>query len=204
VEEVVRVSSFGAKNKVLAIDADTIRFGEKTIRREEITAIRYWIEAIVFYRFAVGRQYYLGFRTPTDQLDITLTSYLGIGNDYFAGLCDQVMAEVWEPVTDAIWQKTIDTLRAGGVVPVGTCQVRRDGILITQDRLLSKEQNLISWAGLHYEKKYDRLVLNSTSDQAVWTNLYFRDTWNIHILMTLLDWISQEDGLAALQPGQPS
>jgi hypothetical protein len=197
--EAVRVSSFGGKEKILSIDEETIRFQEKKIPRQEITGIKYWVSAIEFYRFPVGRQYHIGLKTPSDQLNITLKSYFGIGNGYFHRLCNRIIEEIWDPVTDRIWDKAIAVLRAGEAWQVDNCQVSKDGILITRNQVITKKQILISWPDLHYEKKYDRLVLNSKKDPRVWANLYFHDSWNVDLLMALLDWLTREGGLAELQ-----
>jgi hypothetical protein len=183
----------------LSVNKETIRFGETTIRREEITEIKYWIGGIQFYRFLVGRWYHIGLKTPANQVNIILKVYLGIGNDYFSDLCSRIIDEIWEPVTDRLYNKNKELLLAGGTMLVGTCQVSKAGILINRSNGFSSKQKRISWDDLDYEKKYDRLVLNSKSDPGAWVNLYFQHTWNIDILMTLLDWVTKENGLAELQ-----
>jgi hypothetical protein len=198
-DELVRVSSFGKKDTPLSIDPDFIRFGEKKIRKAEITEILYSISAIQFYKFSLGTRYHIGLKTLTDQADIILNSYFGMENNYFQDLFSSIMEEIWEPVTDSIWDTSKNLLAAGGALQVGSCQVSKAGILITRDHAFTRKQQLIRWEDLHYEKKHDRLVLNSKSDQQVWTHLYFRDTWNIDILMTLLDWLTQEGGLAEIR-----
>lgn len=198
-KQLIRVSSFGKKDKLLLIDQETIRFGEKAVPKQEITGILYGISAIQFYRFPVGTRYYIGLKTPAEQADLILTSYLGIGDDYFQELFASVLEEIWEPVTDRIWDNSKDTLAADGVLSFGNCQLSSAGMLVTKGQAFTTKQVLIGWEDLDYEKKHDRLVLNSKSDPQVWTNLYFHDTWNIDILMALLDWLSQEGGLAELK-----
>lgn len=192
-KETIKLSSLGKKNKALLISEETIQFSGKTIRREEITELKYGLSALVFYRFLVGRKHHIGFKTPTEQVNIIFKSYFGIAEEYFTDLCNQIIDEVWERATDKIWNKNKNLLIAGGVMLVGNCQVSKNGVFINQ------KQKLISWEDLHYEIKYDRLVLNHKSNDNVWTNLYFKDTWNIDILIALLDWITKENGLAEVQ-----
>ena len=198
-KELVKVSSFGKKDKILSIDQEIIRFQDQAIRIMEITEIKYAISVIQFYRFSLGNRYQIGFKTPSQQVNIILKSYFGLQNDYFADLCNRIIAEIWEPVTDSILQANMDLLLAGGTMQVGNCQVSKEGIFITQSHAITRQQQFISWEDLYYEEKYDRLVLNSKSDYHIWTNLYFQDTWNIDILIAILDWVTKENGLAELQ-----
>lgn len=198
-KEAVKVNSFGEKDKELAIDEESIQFQGKAIRRNEITGIQYWISAIQFYEFSVGVKYYIGLKTPADQLDITLKCYFGIGNSYFKKLCNQVIDIVWDPVIDQIWNANIDLILSGGAMEVGNCQINKEGIQISKGHLIAKQQHLIRWEDLDYEKKYDRLVINSKKDHGIYTNLYYRNSWNIDVLMALLDWVTKEGGLAELQ-----
>jgi hypothetical protein len=92
VNELVRLSSFGKKDKVLSVAGKQIRFGEQAVRKEDITGILYWISPIQFYEFSVGTQYRIGLKTLADQLNITLSSYFGLGHDYFQDLCRRMGA----------------------------------------------------------------------------------------------------------------
>ncbi|QMU27663.1 hypothetical protein [Adhaeribacter radiodurans] len=188
--EQVKVSSFGKQDKTLIITDTTIQLEKLVIKREEITEIIYDIQAIVFYRFLVGRKYHIGFKTPTQQLNLIFRSYFGISQEYFTNVCNRIIEEVWEKATDTIWRKNKNLLLAGDVVQIGQCQLHKNGIF------LIKQQKQISWENLHYEVLYDRLVLNHKNDSSVYTNLYFANTWNIDILISLLDWITKENGLA--------
>jgi hypothetical protein len=199
VNEAVRTNSFKGKDKTLLIDEELIRFDEKEIERSKISGIRYWISAIEFYKFPIGRKYHIGLKTENEQIDIILKSYFGVGNAYFTDLCNRIIDEVWEPVIAQIMNPAVDLLIAGEEVRFGHCTLRKDGVLITKNNAITKKQSLISWADLHYQKNYDRLTLNSKSDHRLWTNLYFNESWNIEILMALLDWITIEDGLEEIQ-----
>lgn len=197
--EAVRTNSFKGKDKTLLIDEELIQFRDKEIERSKVSGLRYWISAIEFYKFPIGRKYHIGLRTENEQIDIIFKSYFGVGNAYFTDLCSRIIDEVWEPLIAQIMNSAVDLLIAGEEVQFGHCTVSKDGVLITKDNAIAKKQSLISWADLHYQKNYDRLVLNSKSDHRLWTNLYFQESWNIEILMALLDWITKEDGLQEIQ-----
>ena len=189
--EEVEVSSFGRANEQLSIENGFIQFKGKSVRVSEITGVRYWISDIEFYKFTVGRRYHIGFRTKTDQLDIAFFSWLGIGNKYFHSVFSQVIDRVWEPVVKQILHNDVDVMASGGVVDFGNCRISREGVCVVVGGR-EERQRLVGWEELIYEKKYDRLVLSHRSDHNVWTNLYYRDSWNIEVLMALLDWITKE------------
>lgn len=197
--EEVKASSFGEKNIPLLIDNEIIRFQEKEIQWKKITEIKYWISAIEFYKFPIGRKYHIGLKTSVEKIDIIFKSYFGIGNSYFSNLCTQIIDEIWEPIIENILKMGTDKLSNGGAIQFGHCQISREGVHITKGNMISKSQKLIEWKDFEYEKKYDKLVLNSKKDQSIWTNLYFEDCWNIEVLMAFLDWITKEDGLEAIQ-----
>ncbi|MDQ3292514.1 MAG: hypothetical protein M3Q05_14600 [Bacteroidota bacterium] len=190
--EKVKVSSFVGKNKALIITEDTIQFENLIIQREEVTEIIYDIQAIVFYRFNIGRKYHIGLKTPNQHLNLLFRSYFGINREYFTDLCNRIIDKIWEKTTDQIWARKKQLLLAGGVVQVGNCQISKTGIVLT------KQQKQIPWENLHYEVLYNRVVLNHKNDPTIFTNLYFVNTWNIDILIALLDWITKENGLAEL------
>ncbi|WP_146153684.1 hypothetical protein [Adhaeribacter arboris] len=192
VNEKVKVNSFGKKDKFLRITGTTIQFKNKQIQREEITEIIYDVHIIVFYRFSVGRRYYIGLRTPTQQLDLVFKSFFGLSLDYFTELCNRITEEIWEKTTDKIWAENKKLLLAGKAVHVGNCQISKKGMVLT------KQQKHIGWENLHYEVLHDRLVINHSADSSIWTNLYFENTWNIDILIALLDWITKDNGLAEM------
>ncbi|MGV3540054.1 MAG: hypothetical protein ACO1OQ_09595 [Rufibacter sp.] len=197
--KIVKSSSFGEEERELLITEEIIHFDGKQIVRNDISDLLYWVSTVEFYRFPVGRKFYIGFKTPDSQLDIVFKSYFGISNGYFLELCNQILEEMWEPVIEQIWNRNAEELAKGGSVRCGHCQISERGILISKGSLVATNERLITWEDLYYEKKYDRLVINSKSDQHLWTNLYFKDNWNIDIFMATLDWIVKENGLAEMQ-----
>jgi hypothetical protein len=199
VNKEVKVSSFGEENNLLLIDSETIRFQEKEMQRDKITGIKYWISAIEFYEFPIGRKYHIGLKTSNEKIDIIFKSYFGVGNSYFFHLCTQIIDEIWEPIIGNILETETVLLSAGGAIQFGHCQISKDGVLISRESRIGKNRKLIGWTDLQYEKKYDKLVLNSKNDPGVWTNLYFKDCWNIEVLLAFLDWITIENGLAEIQ-----
>ena len=196
--EAIKLNSFGPKNQVLLINREVIQFNHQTLLRKDIIGIKQYASALQFYRFRVGEQHYLGLKTATTQIDILLTCYFNIDQDYFIDLENRITEEIWEQTTDQIWLTYKNTLLHNGVITVGNCQISRPGILLHRDNALSPKQELITWPALQYEVLHDRLVLNNQSDYAVYTNLYFKDTWNVDVLIALLDWITQENGLDAM------
>lgn len=198
--EAIKLNSFGRKNKVMLINKEVIQFNRQTIARKDIIGIKQYARAMQFYRFRVGEQHYLGLKTPNEQIDILLTSYFNINQDYFTDLENRIIAEIWEQTTDQIWHNFKNILLNNGTVTIGNCQISQNGILLTRNNGLVPQPQLINWLELHYQILHDRLVINNQTDYSVYTNLYFKDTWNIDILIALLDWITQENGLQVM-PG---
>ncbi len=199
--EAIKLHSFGPKNKVLLINKEVIKFNRQTIVRKDIIGIKQYASALQFYRFRVGEQHYLGLKTATAQIDILLSCYFNIDQDYFIDLESRIIEEIWEQTTDQIWLAQKNTLINNGVVTVGNCQINQQGIFLNKDHALTPKQQQIKWAELQYEVLHDRLVLNNQNDYAVYTNLYFKNTWNIDVLISLLDWITQENGLGEMPIG---
>lgn len=191
----VKINSFGSRTRLLQLDDNVVRFCGKSIHRKEITGIKYWISQIVFYRFSLGRKYHIGFKTADGQLDLVFRSFFGISNKYFMKLCDKVLDEIWEPVTDKLFRESTGLLAAGQPVDYEYCQLNSQGVL------LPKKQQLITWDDLVYEDKHDRLVLSSRSNHGIWTSFEYETYWNIDVLAAVLDWVTQEGGLEEMPPG---
>lgn len=196
--EIIKVSSLGEKNKRLIIDDKVFSFNDQKIPFNQVTGLKYGVSLMPFYRFSVGRKYHIGLKTPTDQVDLVLRSYFRMSNSYLQSIYNQIIELIWEPVTDQLLSQSMDLLLTGQTFGVGNCRISKAGIVINKDAGLTKKPQLISWDDLSYEEKYDRLVLNSKNNQSIWTNLYFLDNWNVDILMAILDWLYKEDGLAEL------
>ncbi|MEJ8802154.1 hypothetical protein [Pontibacter sp. H249] len=195
--EALKVNSFGKADKPLLIDDGMIQYNGKTIKIDQIIGIRYWISSIEFYKFTIGRKFCIGFKTQSDQLDITFRSWFGVGNDYFYGISSKIIDEIWNPVNEQVLNREAEALSKGGVVRFGNCHLSRVGVILVRGG--KKEQlQTIGWEDLIYEKKYDRLVIGSKSDHSLFMNLYYEDSWNIEVLMGLLDWITKENGLEVL------
>ena len=192
-KELVKTHSLGEKDKLIFITGEFIQYEKKVLNLNEITGIHSWISGIQFYRFLIGRKYHIGLKTPTDQINFLFTCYFGISQKYFNKLYNQVLGKIWEPVTTRIWNLNYELVKAGGAMQVGNCQLSKDGIL------LIRQKKQINWDDFYYEIKYDRVVLNSKTDSTLWMNLYFKDTWNLDVFISLLDWITKENGLSELK-----
>lgn len=201
--ELIKHHSFGEKKNQLVINEDIIEYQGIIIKRDEITGIKYWISANIFYKFSIGTTYYIGIQSKKEQIDFVFTGYLGISDNYFQNVCEQIIDEIWEPVLVQIWNHQVDLLLSGHVITVGPCQLNSEGIFLRKDQLIHKQKLFIPWKDLKYEKKYDRLVINSTSDSAVYKNLYYKDCWNIETLLSLLHWITEENGLTEIKKIKP-
>lgn len=197
--EIIKVNSFGAKSKTLRIADQILSFDNQNVSLDQVTGLKYGVSLMLFYRFSLGRSYQISLQTPTSQVDIVLRSYFQISNHYLQHLYQQILELIWEPVADRLLRESTQLLLSGQILRVGNCALSQAGIVLNKAAGLTKKPQLITWDELSYEAKYDRLVLNSKNNPALWTNVYFLDTWNGDILLAILDWLYQENGLAELK-----
>lgn len=189
----VKLHSFGRRTTPLVVDTETILFKDKQLKISEVDGVLYWVSPIIFYHYMIGRRYHFAFKAGTEQLDIVFRSYFGISNKYFKKQINKVMDAVWGPITDRLLQQHMAQLKAGQAADFGYCQLTAEGIQIP------KLQQQIPWHELVYEKKFNRLVLNNKSNHSIYTNIAFRDNWNVDVLITLLDWLTEQGGLQEIQ-----
>ncbi|WP_197088618.1 hypothetical protein [Rufibacter radiotolerans] len=176
----------------MAIDEDSILFDGQTILKSDITELKFWISSVEFYKFSIGKHYQIGFKTEKNQIDIHLRSYLGISDRYFLHLFNQILDKVWDPLTQRIFQRNLREWSENRLVNIAGCQLRDDGIISHKQGLIQKERIFILWQNLHFDKKFDRLTFTDSKDNSIWLNLYYKDNWNIEILISLLEYISEE------------
>ncbi|MDB5260801.1 MAG: hypothetical protein JWQ14_82 [Adhaeribacter sp.] len=203
IEEKIKLDSFGARTHVVVLRKERFAFDTTEIRVPAITHFKFGIKIMQIGMFPVGRRYQINIKTPEKQINLVFRTYLGIGNNYFNWLFEALVDGIWLQIGERLFREAMDLVRAGKAYAVGNCTINRQGIILNQDTPLTKKLHVIPWADVSYEKKYNRLVINSKSNHQVWANLYFLDDWNVDVLMDILDWLLQEGGLAELENINP-
>jgi hypothetical protein len=198
INEEIRLASFGARSHTLLLNDKQLVFDDTEISLPAISHFKFGIKIIQLGMFPLGRRYQINLKTPDTQLDLVFRAYFGIGNKYFNRVFEMLVNGIWSHIGERLFREAIDLILSGKTFSTGNCTVSRQGIILNQDTPLAKKQHLIPWAEVGYEKKYNRLVINSKSNHRIWANLYFMDDWNVDVLMDVLDWLFKEGGLAEL------
>lgn len=198
-QEKIRLNSFGSKSHRMALNNNQLILNNTKINLTEITHIKFGAKIMQFGMFPVGRNYYLSLKTPVQELSLVLRSFLGIRDNYLANLHDKLVNGIWLRIGERLMQKVLASVKAGNSYRVGSCRINKEGIVLEQDSAFDNNKtSLIPWTDLSYDKKYDRLVLNSKTNYRLWINLYYIEHWNVDVLVDLLDWIFEEKGLTEL------
>jgi len=152
-----------------------------------------------FQAYPIGRKYYLSFKSLDKQIDLVFTSYFGISRNYFQNLYDQILETVWDKTAERLFAEKMQLMQSQTGWNVGNCVFKKDGVLIRQQNSVFKDQKFIPWHELAYKQNYNRLSLHSKTNSQIWTNLYYTENWNVDLLMNILDYLYEENGLATLQ-----
>lgn len=187
IREKVRPHPFAVRKHLLAVDEEAISYQGQTFSFAEITAMRYGIESIPFYRDSLGVTYTINLQASDRRMDLVFRSLFGINDDFYADLFSQLMDMIWDKAGERLVQEKWNLLQAGKPVEVGNCELKEEGLTFQMHSGFSTKSRFVSWDDLTYEKLYNRLVLNSKNDLTVYTNLPYTETWNVDVLMDILD-----------------
>jgi len=189
-DELVKTNSFAKRNTLLAIRENELVFNHFSIDLESVTGFKYGIDAIRLDMYSIGRKYLIGFKTRHGEVKIVFKCYMGLGSKYFNTTYRSVLEEIWQKTVVRLVKEAIDMIRKGQSVNVGKCQVSERGI--------SCNGELIRWVDLSYQKNYNRLTINSKSNPKVCTNLYYLENFNVDVLIGILHWVFDQDGIKEL------
>jgi hypothetical protein len=159
--------------------------GVERIPLVTITAVKYGWMPIQLDMFTIGSRYMLQVKNSKKELQVNFRSWLGIRKNYQYAKFSALMDAVWELTVVRLLNEMIDRIDTGNTVQVGKCNLSPEGILV--------KNFLIAWDDLAYQKNYNKLTLNSRSNQSVWTNLFYTETDNVHVLGCYLDYVFQAE-----------
>jgi hypothetical protein len=169
-----------AINDRISVKAGYLIVRESSISLHTITAIKFGWLPIRLDMFRVGDRYVLELKNQDQKCSINLRSYFGIGHDRQHERFNLLLNKIWDNTVTRLFNEMKIKLTAGESVKVGKCFISGAGI--------SYKKFLITWEDLLYQKNYNRLTLNSKSNPSIWTNLYYTETYNVHVLIEYLEW----------------
>jgi len=196
--EQIKLNSLGSKQHPIYLDKEKIAFAETEIQLGQISDLKFGLTLMQFYRFSLGTQYALSFKSPDKEINLVFRNYLDLSNYYFDTLYYQILDTVWDQVADRLLNEKKQQLQSESGLIINHCVFQKQGITIYRRNLFSAQKDIITWEDLIYQKKYDRLSIYSKRNSQVWTNLFYTDTWNVEFLMLILDWLYEQNGLAEL------
>ncbi|HEU5147958.1 MAG TPA: hypothetical protein VFT90_14630 [Chryseosolibacter sp.] len=169
----------------LTVDGDDLIHKEKKIRLSDVIAIKFGWKPIRLDMYRIGGRYVVELKTLDKKIKLDFP--------YYFGIFKKRQEDNFEKLTDAIWDITvvrllntmIEDINGGKSVRIDKCTVNVEGILYNDF--------LIRWEDLSYQKNYNRLTINSKSNTKVWTNLYYTEVDNVHVLMQYLEWKFEGD-----------
>jgi hypothetical protein len=159
---------------------DLITAFGKTIPALEVTEMKFGYAPIRLDMYTIGTRYTIALKTASDSLVVNFRSYFGISRNSQYAKYGTLLNAIWDSTLVRLLQETHETVTSGQPVDFGNCMLKDDGIEL--------KGFLITWEDLLYQKNYNRLTLNSKSNDKVWTNLYHLETYNTQVLMYYLDW----------------
>lgn len=195
IDQNIKLNSFTRKEKALLLNDEYISLAAKKIRLNDITHFKFGISGLQAGMFVVGRKYEVHIKTTTDRFNLVFRSYFRLNIKYFNQLFHLVINGVWLRTGDRLLSEMIAAVKANQDLKFGHCTVQKTGITFYKNSKNPKKEFFISWQDLSYDKKYDRLVLNSKKDSRRWLNIYYLHTWNAEVLIEFLDWVYKENEL---------
>jgi hypothetical protein len=199
IEEEIKLDSFGERIHTVVLHKNQLLFDDTRITLTAVSHFKFGVKIIQFGMFPVGRRYQIDLKSPEKEFSLVFRTYLGLGNKYFNRLFERLVDGIWLRIGERLFREAVALISGDKTFTIGSCTVSRQGIILNQDTPLAKKQHLVLWNELSYEKKYNRLVINSKVNHRIWANLYFLDDWNVDVLMDVLDWLFKEGGLAELE-----
>lgn len=164
----------------LAFTGESLVYGEQKINLSDVTSIKFGWLPISLDMFTIGGRYIVELSSPAENLRINLSYYLGLFKNRQRENFNHLLDAIWDLTVLRLLKAMVDEIDNGGTVVVGKCSITTEGI--------SCKKFLIRWDDLSYQVNYNKLTLNSISNKDVWTNLYYTETHNVHVLKYFLEW----------------
>jgi hypothetical protein len=187
IQKEIKLHPFAARKHLLSVNQASISFRGQTFAFDQITEMRYGIESIPFYRDSLGYTYHIHLKASHRRMDLVFRSLFGLNEEFYADLFSQLIDLIWDNAGERLVEEKWGLLQQGKPVEVGNCELTAEGITFRMRSGFTTRSRFVDWDDLTYEKLYNRLVLNSSSDLNIYTTLPYTETWNVDVLIDLLD-----------------
>jgi hypothetical protein len=142
--------------------------------------MRWGYASIRLDMYGIGTRYFIHLKTATMKIELNFRSYFGISRGVQYQRYAKLLEDIWDDTLVRILNEMIAQIEEGKSVAIEKC--------IVSERGIEYNNFLIGWEDLSYQVNYNRVTINSKSDSSVFTNLYYTDDWNAHVLRYYLDW----------------
>lgn len=167
-------------NKATSVVDGYLISNDKRISLESVTGMKYGWMPIRLDMYTIGSRYILEVKSPDQIVQVSFRSWFRIQKEKQYARFSALMDAIWEPTVVRLLNETVDRINEGATVNIGKCHINADGIML--------KTFAIRWDDLSYQNNYNKLTINSKSNASVWTNLYYSETDNVHILRYFLDY----------------
>lgn len=183
-------------NGYLTITVDELIYKKRKIRLADVTAIRYGWLPIELDMYAIGGRYRVELKTSHQKLKIEFPYYFGLFKKRQSSNFQVLIDTIWDITVIRLLNTMTKEIEDGKSVGIGKCTVDANGILC--------KNFLIRWDDLSYQKNYNRLTINSVSNPNTWTNLYYTEVDNVHVLTRYLEWkLAANKVFSPVEGGEP-
>ncbi len=167
----------------ILINETTLTYNNSPIDCFDIQSIKYGYAPIQLDMYTIGSRYTIDLKTRDQQILLHFKSYFGIRKHRQYQKFASLLNAIWDSTVIRLADDMSASHEAGESFAVGNCAIKSEGIIY--------KEFLITWNDLTYQANYNRLTLNSRSNEKIWTNLYYLETYNVHPLRYFLDRKSQ-------------
>jgi hypothetical protein len=164
----------------ITVTGNNLIYHNQKIALTEVTAIRYGWLPIRLDMFRIGGRYVLELKTVDQKIRMSFHSYFGLFKKRQSEKFNTLLDVIWDATIVRLLNEMVADIDNGQTVTIGKCSVCADGIHL--------KSLLITWDDLSYQRNYNKLTINSKSKADIWTNLYYTETDNVHVLMHFLEW----------------
>jgi hypothetical protein len=164
----------------LSIKDHMLTTKNKTISLFDVVGIKYGFEPIRLDMYTIGGRYVVVLKTDSEEFSFNFSYYFRINKGQKREKFNTLLNAIWDSTHGQLLEEMINVLEAGEKIRMDQCHIEAGGIMC--------KDFFIEWSDLTYQKNYNRLTINSKSNHKAWTNLYYTQTFNVHVLAAFLDW----------------
>ena len=164
----------------ITVTGNDLVYYDQKIALTDVTAIRFGWLPVRLDMFRIGGRYELELKTADQKIKMSFRSYFGLFRKRQSEKFNILLDVIWDATIGRLLNEIVADIDRGQTVAIGKCAVSAEGILL--------KNFFITWEDLSYQRNYNKLTINSNSRADIWTNLYYTETDNVHMLAHFLQW----------------